>query len=281
MNASIPRAQHLSNPSLRSLLRGVGRTAIWTILFLLLLRGALVGPISQPPARPAASSSNPDQTTAAFAVRFARTYLSNPAPSALDPFLAEDARIGTGRAPGGREAVAQAEVTETEQLGGGRAVLTVACELRDARTLYLAVPIVRSTAGEVAALGAPSIVAAPGAAGVDSNEQPQAVAGPDAGAIQGLIAKFLPEYLAADDAGSLSYFLAPGAAVQPLGGTVQFQAITGVNQLGSGEGPSRSVLAAARVSDAASGAVYPVAYRLSLVRHGGRWYVEGVEGAGA
>lgn len=270
-----------SNSSVRSLLRGTGRVAIWTVLGLLLIRGVVAEPTGAPPAA-ADPSAAVDPATSAFAVRFARTYLAAPSGTALAPFLAEGARVGTGSPPQDEtEDVAQADVSNVEDLGGGRAVLTVACELRDARTFYLAVPIVRSGAGEVAALGAPSIVAAPGAVGVDSNEQPQAVAGPDAGAIQGLVAKFLPEYLAAGDAGSLSYLLAPGAAIQPLGGAVEFRAVTGVTQLGSGEGPSRSVLAAARVGDPVSGAVYPVTYRLELVKSGGRWYVEAVEGAGA
>jgi hypothetical protein len=270
-----------SNSSVRSLLRGTGRVAIWTVLGLLLIRGIAAEPTGTPPVA-AEPSAAVDPATSAFAVGFARSYLADPSETALAPFLVEGARVATGTPPQAETGdVTQAEVSGVEDLGGGRAVLTVACELRDARTLYLAVPIVRSGAGEVAALGAPSIVAAPGAAGVDSNEQPQAVAGPDAGAIQRLLAKFLPEYLAAGDAGSLSYFLAPGAAVQPLGGAVEFRVITGVTQLGSGEGPSRSVLAAARVSDPASGAVYPVAYRLELVKRGGRWYVDAIEGAGA
>jgi Conjugative transposon protein TcpC len=268
-----------SNSSVRSLLRGAGRVAIWTVLGLLLIRGIATEPTGAPPAA-AELSSAVDPATSAFAVRFARSYLADPSAAALAPFLAEGVKIGTGSRPKEATAdVAQAEVSGVEDLGGGRAVLTVTCELRDSRALYLAVPIVRSGAGEVAALGAPSIVAAPGAAGVDSSEQPQAVAGPDAGAIQGLLAKFLPEYLAAGDASSLSYFLAPGAAVRPLGDAIEFRSITGLTQLGSGEGSRRSVLAAARVSDPASGAVYPVAYRLELGKRGGRWYVEAVEGA--
>jgi len=270
-----------SNSSVRSLLRGTGRVAIWTVLGLLLIRGIVAEPTATPPIA-AEPSAAVDPPSSAFAVRFARAYLADPSGAALAPFLAEGARVGTGTPPQSEAAdVAQAEVSGVRDLGGGRAVLTVACELRDARTLYLAVPIVRSEAGEVAALGAPSIVAAPGEPGADSIERPQAIAGSDAGAIQGLVGKFLPEYLAASDAGALSYFLAAGAAVEPLGGSVRFQAITGISQLGSGEGPSRSVLAGARVSDPASGAVYPVAYRLELVKRGGRWYVEAVEGAGS
>jgi hypothetical protein len=251
------------------------------VLGLLLIRGIVAEPTATPPVAPEPSAAV-DPATSAFAVRFARSYLADPSGAALTPFLAEGAKVGTGTPPQAETGdVAQAEVSGVKDLGGGRAVLTVACELRDARTLYLAVPIVRSKADEVAALGAPSIVAAPGAAGADSGERPQAVAGPDAGAIEGLVAKFLPEYLAAGDAGSLSYFLAPGASVRPLGGAIEFRAITGVTQLGSGEGPSRSVLAAARVGDPVSGAVYPVAYRLELVKRGGRWYVEAIEGAGS
>jgi len=267
-----------NNSSVRSLLRGTGRVAIWTVLGLLLIRGVLAEPAAPPPPSSKPSAAG-DPVSSAFAVRFARTYLADPSASVLAPFLAEGVRVGTGNPPETESAdVAQAEVSDVKDLGDGRAVLTVACELRDARTLYLAVPIVRSEAGEVAALGAPSIVAAPGGAGADSNERPQSLVGPDAGAIQALVAKFLPEYLSATDGGALSYLLAPGAIIQPLGGVVQLDGITGVTQLGSGEGAQRSVLVAARVSDSASGAIYPVVYRLELVK-GGRWYVDVVEGA--
>ncbi len=268
-----------TDSSVRSLLRGFGRIAIWTVLGLLLVRGALAEPTASTPS-PQRSADGVDPESAAFAVRFARTYLADPSAAALSPFLAEGVQVGTGRPPqaGGGD-VAQAEVSGAEDLGGGRSVLTVAAELRDARVLYLAVPIVREKAGEVAALGAPSIVAAPGSAGADSNERPQSLAGPDASAIGELVAKLLPEYVSAGEAGSLSYLLAPGAAVTPLGGAVALDAITGVTQLGSGEGTSRIVIAAARVSDPASGAAYPVTYRLEVLKDGGRWYVAGVEGA--
>ncbi len=253
-----------ADSSVRSVLRGLGRVAIWTMLGLLLIRGILADQPASAPARDGASASV-DPKSAAFAVRFARTYLADPSPQSLAPFLAEGARVGFGRAPRtGSADLVQAEVSESKELGDGRSVLTVACEFRDARVLYLAVPIVRSKAGGVAALGAPSIVAAPGVAGVDSGERPQPLAGPDAGAIRELVAKFLPEYVTAREGRSLSYLLSPGAVVAPLAGTVRLLAITGVRQLGSTEGPRRTVLAAARISDPAVGAVYPVVYRLDL-----------------
>jgi hypothetical protein len=268
-----------ADSSVRSLLRGIGRIAIWTVLGLLLIRGVLAEPTASSPA-PQQNAEGVDPASVAFAVRFARTYMSDPSGAALSPFLAEGVQVNGGVPPHGEAGtVAQAEVSGSEELGGGRSVLTVAAELRDARTLYLAVPIVREKAGEVAALGVPSIVAAPGRAGADSNERPQPLAGPDAAAIGELVSKFLPEYVSASEAGSLSYLLAPGASVAPLGGAVIFDAVTGVTQLGSGESARRTVLAAGRVSDPASDATYPVVYRLDVVKAGGRWYVAGVEGA--
>ncbi|HEX8752836.1 MAG TPA: conjugal transfer protein [Solirubrobacterales bacterium] len=260
-------------------MRGCGRAAIWAVLGLLLLRGVLAEPSATAPA-PRQSTAALDPASAAFAVRFARTYLSDPSAAALAPFLAEGVRASGGTRPQSEAgAVAQAEVAGSEELGGGRSVLTVAAELRDARVLYLAVPIVRDRAGEVAALGVPSIVAAPGRAGAVSTERPQPLAGADAAAIGELADKFVPEYLADREASSLAYLLAPGAAVVPLGGVLTLDAVTGVTQLGSGEGPRRTVLASARVGDPESGATYPVAYRLEVVKAGGRWYVAGVQGA--
>ncbi|HWC09531.1 MAG TPA: conjugal transfer protein [Solirubrobacterales bacterium] len=281
MRQEVSTKARASDSSVRSALRGVGRVAIWVVLGLLLVRGVLAEPSASTPV-PGRSAEATDPRSAAFAVRFARTYLADPSAAALAPFLAEGVRVANGTPPAtGTPAVAQAEVSDVRELGGGRSVLTVACELRDARTLYLAVPIVRKEAGEVAALGAPSIVAAPAAAGVDSNERPQPLAGGDATAIAELVEKFLPEYLVASEGGALSYLLAPGAVVVPLGGALQLEASTGIKQLGSGEGPNRTVLAAARVSDPASGAIYPVVYRLELVKGGGRWYVAAIEGASA
>lgn len=277
MNASTVSAPHPGRASFRSLLRGVGRAAIWTALGLLLLRGALAGSSAQAPVQPSPAASAANQSSAAFAIRFARAYLADPSPGALAPFLAEGARVGTGRPPGDGEPVAQAEVTDSEKLGAGRAVITVACELRDARTLYLAVPIARTLAGEVAALGAPSMVAAPGVAGADP-ERPQPLAGSDAGAIEALVEKFLPAYVEGSLPSDLAYLLSPGAQVQPLGGDLDLTSVSGVTQLGFGEGPRREVLAAARLADSASGATYPVVYRLLLVK-GTRWYVRAVAGA--
>lgn len=240
-----------ADSSVRSLLRSVGRVAIWIVLALLLVRG--VGAVlSQPQASApgGVASTVDDQASAALAVRFARTYLSK---------------------------VAQAEVGATQRLGGGREVLTVASELRDGRTVYLAVPISRSGAGEVAVTGAPWVVAAPSTAGVVA-ERPRPIAGPDAAAIRSLVEKFIPAYLSARSPRDLSYLLSPGASVVPLAGSFELLGAPGaVSQLEDGEGARRAVVVACRLRDPSSRAVYRLAYRLSVIKRN-RWYVEGVEG---
>ena len=265
--------------SVGALLRRLGRVAIWALLGLLLVRGAgavLAGPSSAERAGSVRGLAA-EQASAAFAVRFARAFLADPDPRALAPLMAEGARLGVGSVPGGAgTGIAQAEVAGTEELGDGRALLTVACELRDGRTVFLAVPIVRSRADEVAALGAPSIVAAPGVAGADP-ERPQPLAGEGAAQIRRLLVRFLPAYLRADSASQLSYLLAPGASVVPLADAVRLLSLRALSQLGSAEGSRRAVLVSALVEDPATGAAYPLVYRVEVTKRG-RWYVDAVGG---
>lgn len=267
----------VGSSSLGSTLRGIGRAALWTVVALLLVRGT--SSVLSPPVDAAAPSkaSVVDEAGDAFAVHFAREYLSEPSFAALSPLLADGARIGSGHPPASPGAeVTQAEVVRRRALGDGQAVVTVACDLRDARTLYLAVPIASSGAGEVAALGAPSFVAAPAVAGVDTS-RPQPLAGPDAAAIEALLEKFLPAYLSAARRTALSYLLVPGARIVPLAGSLELLGAIAAGQVDQGEGPRRAVVASARVRDPHSDASYPVEYRLELVKRG-RWYVQSVQG---
>lgn len=260
--------------------RKVGRVAIWIVIGLLLVRGAgaILSPEDPSAQRERAGGRSVDPAAGALAIGFARAFLSDPSPRALGPFLAEGAQVRRDAQVLGRTLeVVQAEVSATQDLGGGRAILTVACELRDARTLYLAVPISRSLAGEVAVQGAPWIVAEPERAGVAA-ERPRPLAGPGASAIATLVEKFVPAYVAAREPGDLSYLLAPGASAAPLRGSLELLSLAPAAQLDSEEGPRRTILAAGRFRDTASGSVYRLAYRLELIRRD-RWYVAGVAGA--
>lgn len=258
-------------------LRAAGRLALWALVALLLVEG-VSGVLSTPPQTrdEVGRGEGGDPATSAFAVRFTRTYLSGASPQELAPLLAPG--VEAAGAAGGDLGVEQAEVAAIQDLGGGEAIATVATELGDARTLFLAVPIVRASAGEVAAAGVPALVAGPAGVG-EPVEAPQPLAGPDAGAIVGLVDRFLPVYLSASSAEELAYLLAPRAQVNPPGGGIEVDDVASVKQLGQGEGPSRLVLAQARVSDTVSGASFGLAYRLRVVRNEGRWYIERVEGA--
>jgi hypothetical protein len=263
-----------------AMLRSVGRVALWAAVGLLLVRGAegvLAAPAEEAAGVPV-GRPGPGEAAGAVATGFARAWLEGPDPHELSAYLAEGVHLGRGTAPSEPGQVAQADVVADENLGGGRWVLTVSCDLRDARTLYLAVPIVRREAGEAAVMGAPSIVAVPAVAGADP-ERPRPVAGPDAGALSELVAKFVPAYLSSASSKELSYLLSPGSVVVPLAGQLELVSAGRVDQLGDGEGPRRRLIAAARVREPLTRATYPAEYRLSALERSGRWYVAAVEGA--
>jgi hypothetical protein len=250
-------------------------------LAVLLIRGGaaiLESPERAPAQLDRGGPEGPGQAAEALAVGFARAYLDSPAPNDLRAYLAEGAHVGAGHRPGAGGGVAQAEVVKSTKVGASRWVLTVSCDLRDARTLDLAVPIVRQEAGEAAALGAPSIVAVPAPVGADP-ERPQPIAGSGAGAIGELISKFIPAYVSAGKASDLSYLIAPGATVVPLGGALEVVAVGDAKQLGAGEGGERELAVGVHLRDAATGAEYPLTYRLRTVERARRWYVAQVEGA--
>lgn len=261
----------------RSAVRAAGRLALWALVAMLLVRG-LASVVSDPQrASHAAASAGVDPATSAFAVRFARGYLSGSDAASLTPLLAPGVHIPSAAPSSGKVEIEQAEVAGVEKGREGQAVVTVACELADARTLYVAVPIVRASAGEVAAVGVPAVVAGP--AGVGGEIEPaQALAGPDASAISELVDRFLPAYFSAASPGDLSYLVAPGSVVVPPGNGLEFGGLSSVKQFGDGEGARRAVVATARVRDSVSGETFQFSYRLQLVRQG-RWYVSQVEGA--
>jgi Conjugative transposon protein TcpC len=259
-------------------LRRIGRVALWALVALLLIRGteSVLSPTPEAPQAPAGAKGSPlGQASAAFAVGFARAYLAEPSLRHLGDRFAEGVTPRAGADASGR-VVAQAEVAQTQRLGGGRAIVTVACELLGGRVLYLAVPIVRDSAGEVAALGAPSLVAAPETAGLEA-ERTQPLPGADAGAIGQLVDRFLAAYVSTSEPADLSYYVAPGTSVTPIGG-LRLVGTPNVRESQDEGGPDRTVIASVRARDEASDVTYFLSYRLELVRRE-RWYVSAVEGA--
>jgi Conjugative transposon protein TcpC len=262
-------------------LRSVGRMALWAVVVLLLVHGAVslvqTEPRNDEVALSGSAAGDGSEAVDAFAVGFVRAYLADPSPEALAAFVVSDTTIASGgEAAPADEQVAQAEVMATRQTGGGRAVVTVWCELLTGRVVYLAVPTIRSMAGGVAALGPPAFVSAPGIGRVESDtEGSQPIRGVDAGEIRELAERFTNSYLSATEPGGLKYLTPPGSAIAPLGGFAPVGAVS-VREAGDGGGPHRSVTVAVRAR-AQGGGVYPVAYMLALEKRD-RWYVTAVEG---
>jgi hypothetical protein len=271
--------------SVGAAVRGAGRVALWAFIALVLVRG--LGDVLAAPRTGAVASATEQESgfasdqARALAVTFARVYVSRPTAGALAPYLARGLTEQLRRPPpASGERVLQATVADVEPLGSDGALVTVACELAGApnRVLYLAVPLARDPSGSPSVSGLPSFVPAP-PTGQAQGEEAQRLTGPGSAQIRRLTQRFLAAYLSRRRAGELSYLVAPGAHLTPLGLGLRLSRVAGVGQAASAsESGSRTVLVGARVQEATSSATYPVAYRLELVRRD-RWYVAAVEGA--
>jgi Conjugative transposon protein TcpC len=260
-------------------IRSGGRLALWAAVGLLLVRGASAELAEPSGGGDGARRGGPagDPATSAFAVRFARLFFEAPSSAELSSLYVPGSAPAQV-APGAEgTAVVQAEVAGIHDLGGGQETITVACQVEDGSALFLAVPIVRASAGEVAATGAPALVAGP-AIIAEAPEDLRPLAGQDSAAIGDLLRRFLPAYFKAQSGADLTYLLASGAEVAPPGGGFELQGVDGLKQLGEGEGGRRTVVAEVAVRDTESEATYQLAYRIEVVR-AGRWYVQRVEGA--
>ncbi|MCB0859307.1 MAG: conjugal transfer protein [Solirubrobacterales bacterium] len=249
--------------------RAVGRLALWALVALLLLRGlgAIISPPDDiSPTEGEGADQRVDGPVAAFAVHFARDYFADPRG------VARHGKPGTDNKhlePG----VAQAEVVGSRPVVPSESVVTVACELTTGHLRNLAIPI-RQEAGEITVLGAPYLVAGSVGSAFEP-ERGSPVSGVDAEEIAKLVIRFIDAYASTGRPADLVYFVAPGSEVTPLGG-FDLVGEPDVAQLDDGE-TQRTVTARVRLKDQATGVVYPLRYRLELVRRQ-RWFVAGVQG---
>jgi Conjugative transposon protein TcpC len=268
--------------TVRSTARLVGRIALWAFVVLVLARGLgeILGPGWDRLAPPVsgAGARTPDDPARAFAVGFARAYLT--ADGSLRGYVPDQlaARGLPERQTGQPVAVAAATVAAERRLSLHRVLITVACELDgSASTRYLAVPVAKDAGGRLAVFAAPALVAGPEVADAVV-EEPSPLEGPEAPSIERLAERFLARYLSAGDAGGLGYLTIPGARIEPAGPDLELVEVVSVGESGPGQLGRRTVLVELRARDGATRAVYPLEYRLDLVRRD-RWYVAGVRGA--
>jgi hypothetical protein len=284
-----PRAPLKEAPRTRTaagLLKGLGRVLLWLFVAVLLIRGAAdlferERPAAAARNAPAVPAMWPDDEARAFAVEFARAYLSysprEPQRSAealrslVAPELADSVVPQFGEdAPA--QSVDAAGVARATVIDARHALVTVAVE----GGRYLTVPVARDGAGGLVVYDLPSFAAPPGRGQV----APAAVdplSGGERDAIVDVLGRFFRAFLGGD-ALELSYFVPAGVRMDALGRRHELVGLVSVGELSPPAGRSREVLATVRARDPAGGAVYTLRYRLRLVR-GDRWLVAEVNNA--
>lgn len=273
-----------------SVLGLIGRVVLWSSLGLLLLRG--VGDVlsarpaqSKPQPAPSASAAWPDDEARAFAVGFARAYLSF-SPDDPDGYARAVQRFAAGELRGSivaqlpehgdGQAVEDAVVARVARLSSTRALVTVAASVsadKVVSTRFLTVPVARDGRGGLVVDDLPSFSPPPAAGGAERVER-DPLSGSGAGEIQDVLEKFFADFLAGRS-GDLEYMLAPGARV---GAVAQPYALLGVDSVtddGPVTGSSRWVIATLRARDEQTGATYSLGYRVRLVRTD-RWLVSAI-----
>lgn len=262
---------------------------MWATVGLVFVRG--LGAVAASSTHPVAAviakapaSRFPGADVEAFAVRFARVYLTwrpghgGRRAAAVGSFFSGDLRDRAAaelppRGPG--QMVAQATVARSADLGSGRALLTVASELTDGRTVYLTVPVAGDSHGGLDVFALPALTAPPphGSTPAIASDP---LTGTDAGELRALVQRFLGAYVSGEDPSGLAYLVGPGTVIAAMPTGFALGSVEEVGRLGGG-GSRMTVEAAVHVRDKATRASYPLAYRLQL-RHTDRWYVTGVEG---
>ncbi|MGD9737307.1 MAG: conjugal transfer protein [Solirubrobacterales bacterium] len=247
---------------------------VLALLLLLGVRSLFFAPAAAAPARAAATADAPSR---AFALQFARAYLTydveRPAARAraLAPFLSSAVDADAGFLPAdGRQEVLWAEVASDQPaLAGGRAITVAAALSTQALPVYLTVTVAHERGGPLALVGYPAFVGAPAISRDAPTVSRSAV---DDEQINTVVARALRNYLAGS-AQNLNADLAPGAEVTLPTLPLQLRSLARVDWLG--RSGARAVLAIVEAVDE-GGATYTLAYELGIaVRE--RPYVDFIE----
>jgi hypothetical protein len=239
-------------------------------------RFAIAPPTPVPPAAAARVPAPADRAAEAFAVLFARRYLTwNAAEpqlsaSALEPFVGSgiEPDAGLELPPNGEQRVEWAEVVQARTPAPGEHVYTVAAQTDSAGLLYLTVPVARPAGGALALDGYPAFVGAPAAGPAQSPGGLREVADP---ALYTVVQRALRNYLAASSS-ELSADLSSDAHVSLPQQPLSLESMQRLDWAPEGS----AVLATVQAQDG-RGARYTLAYELDVVREQGRWEISAVQ----
>lgn len=273
-----PRPDTVRLPGARTAARGV----LWACVALVFVRGLAEiasGTNTSGAGARAARHALGDDEARAFAVAFARSYLTVPQPDGLERFFADGLRdramaIVSPHSPGVQ--VTQATVAREVSLGSSRALLTVAAWMSDGRLLYLTVPVAIDDRGGLVVDDLPAF-SAPPRHGTAAGQAPALLTGGEEDAIGGLVRRFLSEYIPGHDEATFGYLLAPGARIAPMTPGLGLLGVEELAELQPGEGRRREVVATVQVRSSQTRTIYTQRYRLTVI-HRDRWYVAAVAG---
>lgn len=313
-----PDAHPGSQAQRRSLVRTAGRVILWLFIALVIVRGlgAIFGSDKPAPATRATTPAEqrfPDQEARTFAGQFAKSYLSfrpggeESYAARIAPYLASSVRDSATlqlAERGASQGATDVSVARVQTVGDAQALVTVAVNVtritpgrtirvgkgtrrrtrtiptRQASTIdYLSVPVYRDKRGGLSVYDLPSFTAPPARA-ADFDSEPSQLQGSstDTGAINDLVRKFLAVYLGGRP-DQLNFYTPPATRITPLGRDLTLRRVEQVQQVGDSAGHTRRLLVQALIRDPTTRTVYPMRYRLDVVRRD-RWLVRGVDGGG-
>jgi hypothetical protein len=218
----------------------------------------------------------PDAAAEAFAVLFARRYLTwnaaepQASAGALEPFLGPgiEPDAGLELPASGEQRVEWAEVVQAREPSAEQHVYTVAAQTDTAGLLYLTVDVARTAGGGLALAGYPAFVGAPSAGPAKPLARLREVSDPSLATV---VQRALRNYLAVSST-ELAADLASGARVSLPGLPLSLESMQRLDWAPGGD----SVLATVEAQDA-RGARYTLAYELDVLREQGRWEISAVQ----
>ncbi|MFC3997125.1 conjugal transfer protein [Nocardiopsis sediminis] len=270
----------------------VGRAVLWAFIIVVLFNGIwmpLRDGIAQPTDdRPAAEEEPafPESAAAAFATRFAETYLNTAEGEGQDRADSLAAFVPEGRATAfnvdGSLTGRDISLVTVDVRDDNNAVVTLTADV-NGQPMSLDVPVYADGPSSLVVSGQPALLAAPGRAelpGTASVENDTDARDELTPRLEGFFGAY------AEDPDYLSSFLEPGAGISPLPeGTLEFAELDEltVPVRAAGEDDVRQAMATVvwRLSggDEDSRADLTQSYLLTVVKDGENWYVRDIQGA--
>jgi hypothetical protein len=268
-----------------------GRALLWLVLIVIAVNGVRAIFVREtqstaaPPARSGSPANHfPSGLAEAFALEFGHVYLNFEQPRAaqraqqLAPFVPQgttDEQLGwngVGSMQLQSEQVAGIDVQDNQH-----ALVKLLARVNN-RLMMVSVPVYAS-AGKMAVSGQPAFLPPPAQASIP----PAAPPNTDSAAqseLQGLLPSFFQAYASGDSA-TLGRFLAKGASVSGLGGTVSFQSIQ--NLVVPEGGSTRNITVTVRWQlPSQSGGAAPtldMTYNMTVVNQNSTWNVLSIQGS--